>query len=104
VRINYETAEQYEKRASAWHPWFAWRPVPASNKIVWLETVERRKGFIHFEGTSVLNYYRLVGEEGPGTQDGGFSVFVAMMVLAMMVLGAAAVAAPLLFILAEVVR
>jgi len=30
------------KDTTNWHEWFAWRPVLASGKLVWLERVERR--------------------------------------------------------------
>lgn len=43
---------------SAWHKWFAWRPVKMSSDggcIVWLEYVERK----HYSG---FFWYRLPGE------------------------------------------
>lgn len=48
MRFGNDLAEMWESQ-KAWHPWFAWRPVRlwtmdgTFGRIVWLETIERRR-------------------------------------------------------------
>lgn len=38
-----------------WYRWFAWYPVRVLDKIVWLQTVEKRRSY----GATFATHYRL---------------------------------------------
>lgn len=59
LNVRHRDAMQRLFNGGYWYRWFAWYPIRIGHNLVWLETIERRREWIHcIAGSDYEDHFR----------------------------------------------